>query len=61
MKLVVSDAHPGLRKAIQTTLQGSSWQRCRVHFLRNVGSKVAKSAQGMVLAAVKQIFAQETK
>ncbi len=33
--LVISDAHKGLKAAIQVTLQGTTWQRCRVHFLRN--------------------------
>jgi transposase-like protein len=61
VQLVISDAHGGLRKAIPAVMQGSSWQRCRVHFLRNVASKVAKSAQGMVLAAVRNVFLQEDR
>lgn len=61
VKLVISDAHEGLKRAIQVVFQGASWQRCRVHFLRNVATKVPKSAQGMVLAAVKRIFEQKTK
>ena len=35
-KLVVSDAHEGLKQAIHTVLSGSAWQRCRVHFMRNL-------------------------
>lgn len=36
VRLVISDAHEGLRAAIRKTLQGSSWQRCRVHYVRNL-------------------------
>jgi collagenase-like PrtC family protease len=61
VQLVISDAHGGLRKAIPAVMQGASWQRCRVHFLRNVASKVSKSAQGMVLAAVRNVFLQEDR
>lgn len=56
VQLVISDFHLGLRKGIQGVLAGSSWQRCRVHFLRNVSAKVTRSAQGMVMAAVRNIF-----
>ena len=56
--LVVSDAHEGLKRAIQAVLAGSTWQRCRVHFMRNVLSQVPKSEQNMVTAAVRQIFQQ---
>lgn len=56
--LVISDAHRGLRRAIEEVLLGCSWQRCRVHFLRNLLSLVPKEAQGMVLAAVRLIFQQ---
>ncbi len=59
VQLVVSDAHEGLKNAIAEVFQGASWQRCRVHFLRNVAAKVPASAQGMVLAAVRTIFTQE--
>lgn len=61
VKLVISDAHPGLKRAIARVFQGASWQRCRVHFLRNVSTRVPKKAQGMVLAAVRRIFEQDTK
>ncbi len=59
VRLAISDAHLGLKKAIQGVLAGASWQRCRVHFLRNVAGKVTKSALGMVMAAVRNIFQQE--
>ncbi len=56
--LVISDAHVGLREAIDTVLVGASWQRCRVHFLRNALVKVPRSAQAMTAAAIRTIFAQ---
>jgi putative transposase len=60
VRLVISDAHVGLRKAIRAVLNGASWQRCTVHFMRNVLSRVPKSAQGFVAAALKGIFSQPT-
>ena len=47
VRLVSSDAHEGLTGAIAAVLQGASWQRCRVHFLRNVLGLVPKAAQEM--------------
>jgi len=61
VRLAISDAHGGVKNGIRTVFQGASWQRCKVHFLRNVTAKVPKSAQGMVLAAVKNIFLQTDK
>jgi putative transposase len=61
VQLVISDAHEGLRQAIQTVMQGASWQRCRVHFLKNVLSQVPKAAQAMVSALVRTIFVQPDK
>ena len=61
VKLVVSDAHPGLKQAIAEVFVGASWQRCRVHFLRNVLSHVAKSAQAMVATTVRAIFQQDSR
>src|SRR5512135_3616866 len=58
--LVISDAHRGLAAAVTAVLQGASWQRCRVHFLRNVLAKVRKGDAEMVAAAVRTIFAQPT-
>ena len=55
--LVMSDAHSGLKKAISTLFQGSSWQRCRVHFMRNVLSVVPKGSQDMVASIIRTIFA----
>jgi transposase-like protein len=56
--LVISDAHLGLREAISEILTGASWQRCRVHFMRNALSRVPRGAQAMVAAAIRTIFAQ---
>ena len=61
MKLVVSDAHEGLKRAIGEVFLGAGWQRCRVHFLRNLLAHVPKEAQGMVLAATRVIFEQPDK
>ena len=56
--LVISDAHQGLKGAIQAVLHGASWQRCRVHFIRNLLALVPKSAAEMVAATVRTVFAQ---
>jgi putative transposase len=58
VELVISDAHQGLKGAIQAVLHGASWQRCRVHFVRNLLALVPKSAAEMVAATVRTVFAQ---
>ena len=57
VKLVISDAHEGLKAAIRRVF-GSSWQRCRVHWMRNALSYVSKGQQSMVSAALRQTFIQ---
>src|SRR6266540_906850 len=56
VRLVISDAHEGLRQAIAKVLGESTWQRCRVHFMRNLLSVVPKQAQETVAAVVRTIF-----
>ena len=56
-KLVVSDAHEGLKGAIRRVI-GASWQRCRVHWMRNALSYVPKAQQSMAAAALRQAFIQ---
>src|SRR5437870_6868986 len=58
VQLVTSDAHGGLKAAIAAVLQGASWQRCRVHFVRNVLALVPRSAAEMVAATIRTVFAQ---
>jgi putative transposase len=58
VQLVVSDAHGGLVDAIASVLPGAAWQRCRVHFVRNVHTKVPKAAQSMVGTLIRSIFEQ---
>ena len=58
VKLVTSDAHPGLVDAIAATLPGAGWQRCRTHAMRNLLTRVPKSAQSFVATMVRTIFAQ---
>jgi len=60
VQLVISDHHRGLINAIDTVMVGAAWQRCRVHFMRNVLARVNKTESAMVAAAVRTIFAQPT-
>ncbi len=58
VRLVISDHHEGLKNAITKCFVGVGWQRCRVHFMRNVLAKVPKADAEMVAAAIRTIFAQ---
>jgi putative transposase len=57
VKLVISDAHEGLKAAIARVL-GATWQRCRVHWMRNALAHVHKGQQTVVAAALRQAFLQ---
>lgn len=57
VKLVVSDAHEGLKSAIARIL-GATWQRCRVHWMRNALAHVPKARGSMAAAALRQAFLQ---
>jgi putative transposase len=57
VKLVISDAHEGLKSAIRRVFS-ASWQRCRVHWMRNALSYVPKAQQSMAAAALRQAFMQ---
>src|SRR5262249_49990374 len=56
VRLVIRDAHAGLKQAIREGFVGAGWQRCRVHFLRDLLAKVPESAQEMVAATVRTVF-----
>lgn len=58
VRLVISDAHAGLKAAVARVLSGASWQRCRVHFVRNALAKVAKGHAEVVAATIRTVFAQ---
>jgi putative transposase len=58
VQLVISDAHSGLKQAVGAVMIGAAWQRCRVHFMRNVLAQVPRGNTEMVAAAVRTVFAQ---
>ena len=60
VELVTSDAHQGLRDAVATVFGGASWQRCRTHFMRNLLTRVPKSAEKLVATTVRTIFEQSS-
>ena len=57
VRLVISDAHAGLKASIRKCFTGSSWQRCRVHYVRNLLATVPRSHTEFVAAAFRSIFA----
>jgi putative transposase len=59
VKLVISDAHEGLKAAAAKVLN-ATWQRCKVHFLRNALAYAGKGQRQMVLAAINTAFAQDS-
>jgi putative transposase len=61
VELVVSDAHSGIRAAITRHLQGTAWQRCRVHFKREMGRKVSYKKLKQLMGELASVFAPEEK
>ncbi len=60
VKLVISDAHEGLKAAVSRVLK-ATWQRCRVHFMRNALAHVGKGQRTMVAALLRTVFAQDNE
>ena len=58
VRLVISDAHAGLKAAIRRVFQGSGWQRCRVHAMRNLLAVSKHQHRTVVAALIRTIFAQ---
>ncbi|HET7551224.1 MAG TPA: IS256 family transposase [Gemmatimonadaceae bacterium] len=58
VELVISDAHSGLKDAIQSVLRGAAWQRCRTHFMRNLLTTVPRGLQSFVATLVRSVFTQ---
>ena len=61
VQLVISDAHEGLKKAVSQVFTGASWQRCRVHFMRNVLANIPKRDKLAVADAVRMVFNQSDR
>ena len=61
VEYVVSDDNKGLRNAISKHFQGTLWQRCQVHYMRNFLSKLAKSEQAEGMRLLKDVFAAHSK
>ena len=61
VQLVISDAHEGLKKALSQVFAGASWQRCRVHFMRNLLARIPHRDKKAVAAATRLIFDQPSR
>jgi putative transposase len=61
VRLVISDAHAGLTASVRKCFTGASWQRCRVHYARNLLATVPKAHVEFVAAAFRSVFALGTK
>lgn len=59
-KLVISDAHKGLKKAVEHEFIGTAWQRCTVHFRRNIIDKLPKKGMNEVKIDLRRIFSATT-
>jgi len=60
VQLVISDDHAGLQAAIQRQFQGASWQRCQVHFTRNLTGQVAVTKRRELAAGLREVFTART-
>ena len=60
VQVVISDAHEGLKAAARKLL-GAGWQRCRIHFQRNLLARVGKTDKPVVSAVVKTVFAEKDR
>ena len=58
VRLVISDDHRGLVRAIEEQLLGAAWQRCRVHFTRNAQELVPRAARSMIATVIRSVFEQ---
>jgi putative transposase len=61
VQLVISDAHEGLKNALDAVLTGATWQRCRVHFMRNLLAHIPHADKAQVAAVVRTVFAQPNR
>jgi putative transposase len=62
VEFVISDAHSGLKKAVEKSFHGASWQRCRLHFIRNYAKKISKKeTKKEFFRLMKNIYAQESR
>lgn len=61
VELIISDDHKGLRQAITACFTGASWQRCQVHFLRNLLMRLRKRDRSQILAQMRDVFAAADK
>ncbi|MGD2159280.1 MAG: IS256 family transposase [Anaerolineales bacterium] len=61
VQLVISDAHEGLKNALNQVFSGASWQRCRVHFMRNLLAKIPHRDKAAVAEAVRLTFEQPSR
>jgi putative transposase len=59
VKLVISDSHEGIKAAAAKVLK-ATWQRCRVHFMRNALAHAGKTQRRMVSAAIGTVFVQDS-
>ncbi len=61
VKLIVSDAHTGIRAAVSRHFQGCAWQRCRVHFKREMMRKVSYKRSGELMKDLAAVYASQEK